>query len=375
MESQQQFCGSQGCETQPVPSFFVGRPIVRDGGGPAAAAVASDSPAALNLVPTANSGVVTLTLDPTWLQDASRTYPISVDLPVVTASAEHDTGVFGSVSSCAPTVPAPEQALAGTVGACTYHSLAYFDVSQLDYLSRLPVQAATLDVYTPTSSDAAGVAVYPNTPGEMLPAPPAAQAPVVPPGPPVARPVVLNPVVRTAVPPLPAIQLGVPVTWNDAPAPLTGRALQQTASDGHWQRWDIAAQLRQWLQNRRTNTGVTLVGPATGSPIAFASPLGGATDDPATAPYLDISFAAPGSGTQAVASGRVSAPRASSHPSAACDFPGGSTCTYNDTASLPYGVNNGPSPDGPTLSQDQNGDGANFVRVSVPESGFTCSAR
>lgn len=209
-----------------------------------------------------------MTVNPTWLQDARRVFPVRVDLPIVTAYAAVHTGTFGTVSSCAPTTRAPQaEVVVGAAGGCTYHGQVSFDTTSLPYDT--PIVSATLRLYTPAQTPATGVQVYPNAAPSN------------------------GGVVRQLV-------SWEPPNWASAPALSAGTGgVAQSGSDGHWQSWDVTTLVRQWVQNAHTNGGLTLVG--SGAPVAFASPLGAGSDSPAGAPSLDITYA-PRSATATAAS-------------------------------------------------------------------------
>jgi hypothetical protein len=241
------------------PEYIIGVPAATDSSADPVA-LAHTGPVTLTLAP-AHSGPrnVTLTVDPAWLGDPHRHFPVRFDIPISTAESAVHTGLFGTVDSCAPDAPAPQAEVAvGNSGACTYRGQAYFDVSSLQYDT--PVVSATLRLYTPAHAGSTDVQVFPNTP------PISSTMPVY-------RPVSWR-----------------PPSWNTAPPIAQGAAgIGQSTSDGHWQSWDITDLVRGWIRNGRTNGGLTLVG--TGAPLLFASPLGTGTADPSTAPYLDITYA------------------------------------------------------------------------------------
>lgn len=239
--------------------YVLARPIARDAGGDAVSQGTS-GPARLTLAMSGGTAQqIAVSIDPTWLQDAKRVFPITVDIPVLTALAAGKSGIFGTLNSCAADAPAPlARVVVGAQGACTYHGLAYFDVSHI--LAQTPIQSAILNIYTPNQTTDTGVAIYPNQP----PADPLH-----------ARP-------PTA---------WEPASWNSAPAPAAGVAgIGQSGSDGHWQQWDVTTLVRQWVNGGwEANTGLTLIG--SGPPVLFSTPLGTGDDQASLAPFLNIAFA------------------------------------------------------------------------------------
>jgi hypothetical protein len=216
------------------------------------AAPARTGPTRMTLAPTSSGQqMVTVSVDPTWLHNRARVFPVQVDVPIATGYSVANTGVFGTVNRCAPAVRAPlASVVVGVEGPCTYHGEIYFNVTSL--LPDTPIQAATLRLYAPKQAGVTDVKVYPNAPVTDL----------APPGPP---------------------------SWSTAPAVAPGATgIAQSGSAGHWQRWDVTSLVRQWVRNAYTNGGVTLVG--TGAPVLFASPLSGGNGEPATAPSLDITY-------------------------------------------------------------------------------------
>ncbi len=196
---------------------------------------------------------VAISIDPAWLHDPRRTFPANVDLQVLTAYAAGVSGQFGTISNCAPGQPAaPVQMAVGTEGRCSYEGQAYFDVGSL--LPDTPVQSATLHLYSPNLSTPTGVQVYANRPATS----------------------------------------GAPATapsWATAPAiDATLGPSTESAAGGHWHTWDVTQIVQGWIRDSRTNAGFRLVG--TGAPAIFASPFNAAQVDPATAPYLEITYAA-----------------------------------------------------------------------------------
>jgi hypothetical protein len=256
--------GTQYRTVQEV-EFVISAPIARDSSADPVAA-ATTGPSTMTLQPaTAGPQQVSLAIDPAWLQDPHRTFPVTLDLPIATGLSESKTSVFGTVTSCAPTTPAPRTRVAvGTEGGCDYHGLLYFDVTSI--LPGTPIVSATLNLYTPGQTQSTGVAVALNAPlGTAGGAPPSA---------------------TFLRPPTPWL----PPSWNTAPAPATSvAAVNQSGSDGHWQSWDVTAFVQDWVsQGVLGNGGLTLTSPS--APVLFASPLGAGDDSPDLAPYLQITF-------------------------------------------------------------------------------------
>ena len=246
--------GSVYAVQHPV-DYVIARPIVRDA-NPDPIAQATTGPVTMTLDSRSpGSPQITLTVDPVWLRDPHRVFPVAVDLPVTTGLAASKSGLFGTLSSCAPNIPAPlSRVVVGTVGSCRYHGQMYIDVSSI--LPGTPIQSATLNLYTPQQGGTTGVTLAQNA----------------------------SPAGGLAQPPAP----WNPATWDSASA-INPPAVAQSATNGHWQQWDISDFVRQWVNGGTTqNNGLTLVGG--GAPVLFASPLGVGDDGPDVAPYLNISF-------------------------------------------------------------------------------------
>ena len=241
--------------TQPMPGTIIEAPVVRDA-SPDPAAQGASAPASLALATAGGNQSVTVTIEPAWLQNPARIFPVTVDLPVADAIEASKSGLFGTLSSCAPNAPAPiSRVVVGTVNGCRYRGLLRFDVSGI--LSYTIVQSAILNLYTPTAAEATGISVYQNAP----------MADVV-----------------HALPPA----SWQPPSWASAPA-YSSPGSASSGHAGHWQQWDITGALQQWVaKGWQSNAGLTLA--SDGTPILLASPSGAGDDPPATAPRLDITF-------------------------------------------------------------------------------------
>jgi len=234
--------------------YLVQRPIARDSGTDPLASLLV-GPASATLASTATGErTLAVSLDPAWLRDSHRVFPVRVDLPIVTSTALAYTGRFGTVNSCAPNAPAPlTDAVVGAEGTCTYNGQAYFSTSSI--LHDTPIVSATLKLYTPDATGPTGMQVYPNAPVSLT---------------------------VGATPRQPS--------WNGAPTVITGSVgLAESATEGHWHNWDVTDLVRRWVGDSGTNNGVTLE--KAGMPVVFASPLGAGTNKPDEAPYLDIIYA------------------------------------------------------------------------------------
>lgn len=229
-----------------------------------------------------------------------------MDLPIITAYSAVHSGQFGTVSSCAPTNPAPlASVVVGVDGTCIYHGLASFKIAPLD--PSRTIQSATLTLYTPDQTGSTGVQVFANTFSQR--ALPTTQPHLtVPPAPDASSPLptqasgtvlavpspTVVPVISMPAPPAEAAQAPSWETpsWTTAPAILTGATgIAQSGSTGNKQSWDVTSLVRQWAQAGVLNGSVTLVG--TGTPVLFASSLGTGSHSPTLTPYLDITYAPP----------------------------------------------------------------------------------
>lgn len=276
-----------------TPEYFVELPHVMDS-SVAASAPAANGPVTMTLVsgPSGQQNLM-LTVDPSWLHDVHRTFPVHVDVPIATAYSAVNTGIFGTVNSCAPSAPAPQaDVVVGVDGSCTYHGQVYFDVSSLRYDT--PVVSATLRLYTPGQAGPIGIQVFPN-----------------------ATPTLTDSVYQPAS--------WRPPSWDTALAIAPGAAgLAESDNEGHWQDWDVTTLVRQWVQDRSTNGGLTLVGAA--APVRFATPFGGGDGKLEHAPVLNITYAAqPAAAT--------TAPADAAQPAAATAAP-----AYSDGAPSIYGL-------------------------------------
>ncbi len=110
---------------------------------------------------TGDDGVqrVSISIDPAWLADPRRAFPVSVVLPVATTYAAIQTGQFGTLASCDPRLPALQTGIVvGAEDGCTDHGHVYFDASWLP--SDRPILSATLRMYTPEHTGPTGVRVF-----------------------------------------------------------------------------------------------------------------------------------------------------------------------------------------------------------------------
>lgn len=237
--------------TRPITTYArSGDPYVVQGPehvvGPASATDSSADPTALArpgavsmaLAPGSNGRqLLTLTVDAAWLRDPARAFPVHLDLPVALAAQAAHSHLLGTVNSCTPDAAGAPTLVVGLEGNCAYHGLLRFDVAQLR--GDAQVATATLRLYTPNQTGPTGVLVYPNAPAWQT-----------------------------------EPRLGQPLpSWNGAPAISGTVGIAQSASDGHWQSWDITGLVQQWVQRGYSyNTGITLVG--TGGPVLFAAPSG-----------------------------------------------------------------------------------------------------
>ncbi len=105
---------------------------------------------------------VTLNVDPTWLNDSRRVFPVTLDLPIMTADGAANTDVFGTASSCVPNATIPQAVVVGTENGCTYNGQVSFDLSSLP--AGASIVSATLNMYTPNQTGPTGVQVLQNAP-------------------------------------------------------------------------------------------------------------------------------------------------------------------------------------------------------------------
>jgi len=256
-----------------------------------------------------------VTLDPAWLGDPRRVFPVTVDLPVVTADAAIHSGVFGTLSSCAPHARAAQTALlVGAAAGCTYHGQVYFDLTALPAGS--PIHSAHLWLYTPDGAGTTGVHVYPNA---------------------------VDPNAADARDP------AQPTTWRDAPTLVPGTpGLASDGGSGHWRSWDVTSLVQGWVRDSTTNGGLTLVG--TGDGLArFTSPLGAGGSDPNAVPYLDVAAGEAGTGRAGQGAGPAAASVAAAVPTPA-PAPVPTPPFNSDGAPTIYGVSGGFTADGPTAA-------------------------
>lgn len=276
-----QACGSTGCGSPQHPAaveqpeFVIGKPVVRDS-NPTSSSVLNVPAVTVQLGSRQSSlQPLSLAIAPSWLAVRARVFPVTVDVPILTALAAINSGTFATVNSCASTTSLPMANVeVGVQGDCVMHGEVFFNMAS-PTLQR-PVQQATLNLYTPNQSGQTGVVVLPNAPPPLITLPPptttqrAAPPNAFPPAPSSPRPV---PVVTPVGQPLPHPPSWQPPSWGTAPATMPGVAgIAQSGSDGHWQSWDVTSLVQQWLRHGLAgNNGITLDA-ATGL-VQFASPL------------------------------------------------------------------------------------------------------
>jgi len=288
------------------------------------AALVSSGPVTPTLAPTAGiTQYVTLAVDPAWLNNPHRAFPVTLDLPILTADGAVNTGVFGTANSCAPNAKISQAVVVGTENGCTYNGQVSFNLSSLP--AGASIASATLNMYTPNQTGSTGVQVLQNAP------PPSD-----------------NPTVALA-------------SWNTAPGVVTSTApLAQSGSAGRWQSWDVTSLAQQWAQNGSTNGGLTLTG--NGAPVRFASPGGLANDSLALAPYLTVTYgSASGGGVSTFASASHVATNATTAASPTQPFHDGQPFIYGESGSYdatgPGQCPSSPppgSPPGTTLASNTN---------------------
>jgi len=251
------------------------------------ATLVSGGPVTPTLISTAGiTQYVTLNVDPTWLNDPHRAFPVTLDLPIITTDGAANTDVFGTASSCAPNATIPQAVVVGAENGCTYNGQVSFDLSSLP--TGASIVSATLNMYTPNQTSPTGVQVLQNTP-------PSSDSPVV-----------------------------TLASWNSAPAVVTTTApIAQSRSAGHWQSWNITNLAQQWSQDGSTNGGLTLT--SNGAPVRFAFPGDLANDSPALAPYLTISYGTPSGSSTGTFTANATTNAASAAP------------TYHDGQPFIYG--------------------------------------
>lgn len=296
-------CGSIGClpATQQG-AYVIETPLIHDSSAdPVAQGVSGPVTMTLGAA-TARSRQLTLALDRAWLSDPARKFPVQVDLPVLTADAADQTGEFGTVSSCAPSLhAAASDVVVGTQGVCRYHGLVSFRLPPLG--AATTIQAATLELYTPdqtglTGVQALGDAVQGTVQTSRQQGLAASPRPTLSSlhaarhgGDVAATPTV----VPAPSPPPTTVDQGdqkpswdTP-TWQTAPAVQTDAGgVAQSGSTGHWQHWDVTSLVRQWTITQRWQASLTLI--KAGAPVLFATPLGSRSHNPALAPHLNITY-------------------------------------------------------------------------------------
>ena len=266
-------------------------PVVTDSSSDPAAVVRSGT-ATLSLDTTnASQPSIGVAIEPAWLDDPSRVYPVHIDLPVATSYAMSHSEQFGTVSSCAPDQPAPRtDVVVGTEGSCTYNGQLHFDTSSLVYGSPT-IASATLWLYSPTQAGETGVQVFQNAP--------------------------------------PTLQSWQTPTWNTATQVLTGTTgLVEGAGNGNWHSWDVTSLVQEWVQNPSSSGGLTLE--SAGPLVQLSSPVAANSTDPSLAPYLDIHY------TSAVTAASMNAASAQVSPNTTCTNRG-----YCDGSNFIWGVSGG----------------------------------
>ena len=298
--------------------YIVQNPVVVDNNGDPTAVVET-GPATMTLQPaTSGRRSISLAIDHAWLNDPARVFPIHLDIPVVTAESAIRSGTFGTVNNCQPNKPASEtDMIVGAENRCVYRGYAYFDVSSVPFDTA--VGAATLWLYTRDQTGPTGVQIISNSIGSDDPS----QSP----------------------------------SWNTVPLAAVSAPLSQSDSKGHWQSWDVTDLVRGWVNDRRTNGGITLTG--TDTLVRFASAFGANTTGPSITPYLDISY-------KDVQGERTGI--------GANDTPGPMPGVYYDTAPTIYGFAQGSTPDFRQGNKVVLGPEASSAVPPCTPNGVTCGA-
>jgi len=272
---------------------------------------------------------VTLNVDPKWLNDPHRVFPVTLDLPIMTADAAANTDVFGTASSCAPNATIPQAVVVGAENGCTYNGQVSFDLSSLP--AGASIVSATLNMYTPNQTGPTGVQVLQN-------APPSSDSPVV-----------------------------TLASWNGAPAVVTPAApIAQSGNAGHWQSWTITSLAQQWSQDGSTNGGLTLTG--AGTPVRFAFPGGLANDSPTLAPYLTIGYGTASGGGAATMAAPSTAGVTTNAASAAPTYHDGQPFIYGEASTYDANAPNTPGscpPNSTAVNKDITCGGNNIKVAAV----------
>ena len=104
--------------------------LIRTGGELVPVATGSQQPASLDVRATGDgSFLATLSIDPQWLQDPARLFPVLID-PTVTLSPDSRDAVFDtSCGTCTPAVGTTMNVAGGVAGAAYQDSVLQFDLS------------------------------------------------------------------------------------------------------------------------------------------------------------------------------------------------------------------------------------------------------
>ncbi len=89
------------------PEYFIHPPLALDSNADPVSSVQA-GPTTMTLLPAASGPrTVLVGVNPDWLHAPTRVFPVWVDVPIATAYSAANTGVIGTVDSCAPSVRAP----------------------------------------------------------------------------------------------------------------------------------------------------------------------------------------------------------------------------------------------------------------------------
>ncbi len=238
---------------------------------------------------------LTLHLDPTWLTDARRAFPIRVDVPIVSAFDAHYAATTGTVADCDQDGAMPVRDLAaGPSGTCNGRGYLKFDLSALE--PGVPVVSAGLHLWSAGTATATGASVMSNaSPGGLA-------------------------ALGTYAYQLPS--------WRGSSQAAAAAAAPETAPSGDgWHAWDVSAVARQWLADHRTNGGLSLVGAQ--SATRFSAALDTGLTALTEAPYLDVLLAP----SAPSVNGAASTAGSGLSDAASCIY-----STLNDCTSSIYGV-------------------------------------